>query len=1104
MKTQFGSYGTIKRAVLLLLIIAIVAAPVAAQTRTFTVKNNCSETVWAAAAGTPVPIFNGSSSGGIELLPGASATTTVPTPWSAGRIWGRRECTFDSSGKGSCATGDCGGVLNCTHAGAGNTTITEWTLTGTTTGSDNYDISLVDAFDFPVSVQLDDPSPSHCINAACQVDLRNFCTGDLQNKDSAGNVVGCKSLCGKYQTPNYCCAGLYGAPGSCNNVSWNTNFRGTVVKNYCNSVYGYAYDDPSSDFNCSPPPATGYTITFCPDSTVPNANPNTNPTFTITATNDGQTVTPGSSVTYNLNVAASSTFTGTVKLSVAHLPQSCTWSGGKSACTTAASSAAFSTTSVSLTPNAVVPVTLTINASASTPPILQTSNIEVIGQSGALQNVWEGQITVADHSAPDYTLQVTPNTAQTIAPGGSITYNLTLTPVNGFSGTVTLASFVTVPGTATFNPATVTLSGAGSQTATFTIASSSTATKKTYYPLITAYSGNRLHDFQANLTLSTGGTPDFTIAATPSSQSVVQGNSTTYTVSVGAQNGFTGSVSLGVSGLPSGASSSFNPASISGSGTSTLTVTTASSTPAGNYTLTITGTSGTLSHPANVTLTVTGTPPQPPSNLAASAVSSSAINLSWTASPTSGVTYNVFRSTTSGFTPSSSNQIASGVTSTSFADSGLTCNTAYFYLVEAANSGGTSSASNQASATTQACPVGPSVQINAGGPAVAPFAADEDFAGGGTINHVNTIDLSGVTNPAPMAVYQTGRDGNFTYTIPGFGPGSSQTVRLHFAETFFAAAGSRVFNVKINGTQVLTNFDIFAAAGAKNKAVIEQFTEAADSSGDYVIQFISVVNNALVSGIEILTSESCTAPTVPSGLSATATSNSQINLGWTASTSSCAVTYNVFRSTTSGFTPSSSNQVASGVTGTSFSNTGLNCNTAYFYLVEATNSGGTSAASNQASATTQACPPPTSIQINSGGQAVTPFVADVDFAGGATIDHANTIDLSGVTNPAPMAVYQTARVGSFTYTIPGFVPGSSHTVRLHFAETFFSTAGSRTFDVTINTAQVLTNFDIFATAGAKNKAVIEQFTENANSSGDYVITFTSVVNQSLVSGIEVQ
>src|SRR5207248_1828859 len=68
-------------------------------------------------------------------------------------------------------------------------------------------------------------------------------------------------------------------------------------------------------------------------------------------------------------------------------------------------------------------------------------------------------------------------------------------------------------------------------------------------------------------------TPDFTIAATPSSQSVTQGNSTTYTATIGAVNGFTGTVSLSVtSGLPAGASANFSPTSVTGSGNSTLTV----------------------------------------------------------------------------------------------------------------------------------------------------------------------------------------------------------------------------------------------------------------------------------------------------------------------------------------------------------------------------------------------------------------------------------------------------------------------------------------------------------------------------------------------------
>jgi hypothetical protein len=101
--------------------------------------------------------------------------------------------------------------------------------------------------------------------------------------------------------------------------------------------------------------------------------------------------------------------------------------------------------------------------------------------------------------------------------------------------------------------------------------------------------------------------PDFTIAASPASRTVTAGSSTTYTVSVGALNGFTGTVSLAASGLPSGATAAFAPATITGSGTSTLTVTTSSSAAAGTANLTITGTSGSRQRTAAVSMTV-----QPP------------------------------------------------------------------------------------------------------------------------------------------------------------------------------------------------------------------------------------------------------------------------------------------------------------------------------------------------------------------------------------------------------------------------------------------------------------------------------------------------------------
>jgi len=150
------------------------------------------------------------------------------------------------------------------------------------------------------------------------------------------------------------------------------------------------------------------------------------------------------------------------------------------------------------------------------------------------------------------------------------------------------------------------------------------------------------------------------------------------------------------------------------------------------------------------------------------------------------------------------------------------------------------------------------VDISAGGPAAAPFVADEDFTGGTTAATTHAITTTGLTNPAPQSVYQHNRFGNFTYTIPGLTAGASYTVRLHFAEEYWTTAGSRTFNVLINGTQVLTNFDIFATAGGEYIGVIEPFTATASSTGTVTIQFVTVKDNAQVNGIEVFPSGSTT------------------------------------------------------------------------------------------------------------------------------------------------------------------------------------------------------------------------------------------------------
>ena len=161
--------------------------------------------------------------------------------------------------------------------------------------------------------------------------------------------------------------------------------------------------------------------------------------------------------------------------------------------------------------------------------------------------------------------------------------------------------------------------------------------------------------------------------------------------------------------------------------------------------------------------------------------------------------YSLYGSTTSGFTPGSGNLIASGLTSTSYSDTGLSASTTYYFVVEAVDSFGTSAASSQQSATTQAAAPGTEiVAIAAGGPAESnasggdySFVADEDFSGGGDNSPVTaTINLAQPgANAAPMAVYQYGRAGAFTYTIPGLTAGAQYSVLLHFAETYFTAAG---------------------------------------------------------------------------------------------------------------------------------------------------------------------------------------------------------------------------------------------------------------------------------------------------------------------------
>jgi subtilisin family serine protease len=99
---------------------------------------------------------------------------------------------------------------------------------------------------------------------------------------------------------------------------------------------------------------------------------------------------------------------------------------------------------------------------------------------------------------------------------------------------------------------------------------------------------------------------DFSISASPTSGSVTAGGSVTTTVGTATTAGSAQTVSLGASGLPSGATASFNPTSVTSGGSSTLTISTSGTTPSGRYPVTITGTGTSASHTTTYTLTVSG------------------------------------------------------------------------------------------------------------------------------------------------------------------------------------------------------------------------------------------------------------------------------------------------------------------------------------------------------------------------------------------------------------------------------------------------------------------------------------------------------------------
>ncbi|GAA0148815.1 hypothetical protein Leryth_015102 [Lithospermum erythrorhizon] len=216
------------------------------------IENKCKQSIWPALLGTsgqPTP-----KNGGFPLFCGQQVIINVPERWS-GRIWARQGCRFDEHGRGSCQTGDCGGLLTC--RGIGGTppaTLVEMTLGTSSNPLHYYDISLVDGFNLPVSMRPVGGGKG-CRVAACESDVNAWCPMRLMTRKE-GVVVGCKSACLAFRDPRYCCTGEFSKANVCKPTVYSHLFKAL-----CPRAYSYPYDEASGLKTCR---ASRYVITFCP------------------------------------------------------------------------------------------------------------------------------------------------------------------------------------------------------------------------------------------------------------------------------------------------------------------------------------------------------------------------------------------------------------------------------------------------------------------------------------------------------------------------------------------------------------------------------------------------------------------------------------------------------------------------------------------------------------------------------------------------------------------------------------------------------------------------------------------------------------------------
>jgi kumamolisin len=299
--------------------------------------------------------------------------------------------------------------------------------------------------------------------------------------------------------------------------------------------------------------------------------------FSLSASPSSVSVAQGSSGTSTITSTVTGGFDSAVTLTASGQPTGVT--------------VGFSPTSITGTGTSTM--TMTVASTTST----GTYTITVTGTSGSTSHTTTVSLTVT--AAAGFSLSASPSSVS-VAQGSSGTSTITSTVTGGFDSAVTLSASGQPTGvTVGFSPTSIT--GTGTSTMTMTVAS--TTSTGTYTITVTGTSGSTSHTTTVSLTV-TASTAGFSISASPTSISIDQGSSGKVTITSTVTGGFDGVITLSASGEGSAQKVTFSPTTITGAGTSTMTITVGKSARTGDHTITVKGTSGSTSHTATVTLDV--------------------------------------------------------------------------------------------------------------------------------------------------------------------------------------------------------------------------------------------------------------------------------------------------------------------------------------------------------------------------------------------------------------------------------------------------------------------------------------------------------------------